>query len=54
MPKKYTWYWNYIQDHNKGRHDSTKEKLYTRVLSARSRWAKRYDLTKDKIDKIIS
>ena len=51
--KKYQEYWNWIVDHNKGRHDSTKEKLYTRVLSARSRWSDRYDITKDQIDSII-
>ncbi|MFW6173236.1 MAG: HNH endonuclease [Elusimicrobiota bacterium] len=53
MPKKYTWYWNYIQENNKGRHDKTKEKLYRRVLSARSRWADKYDLDKSDIDKLI-
>ncbi len=53
MPKKYTWYWNYIKENNKGRHDKTKEKLYRRVLSARSRWADKYNLDKSDIDKLI-
>lgn len=51
--KKYQFYWKYIQEHNKGRQQKTKEKLYKRVLSARSRWADRYDLTKEQIDQII-
>jgi len=53
MSKKYQWYWNYIQEKNKGRQNKTKEKLYRRVLSARSRWAKQYDLSKKDIDKLI-
>lgn len=51
--KKYQEYWNYIQEHNKGRHSKTKEKLYTRVLSARTRWANKYNISKEDIDKII-
>ncbi|MFW5902674.1 MAG: HNH endonuclease [archaeon] len=53
MSKKHTWYWDYIQENNKGRYTKTKEKLYKRVLSARNRWSKKYNLSKEKIDELI-
>lgn len=53
MSKKYTWYWNYIQENNKGRQNKTKEKLYRRVLSARRRWSKNYNLPLKEIDSLI-
>lgn len=53
MSKKYTWYWKYIQENNEGRHDKTKEKLYKRILSARNRWSKKYEISKKEIDGLI-
>lgn len=49
--KKYQEYWDYILEHNKGRREKTKEKLYKRILNRRRDWKKQYDI-KD-IDTLI-
>lgn len=49
--KKFQYYWDYIEKNSKGRRQSTKEKLYKRVVSARNRWTKEYGI--DNVDELI-